>query len=463
MEYKIIKLAEKSGVDYCDIRMDKGMGIDLEVKNGEVKKAIPGQGAGAGIRVLYRGAWGFSCTNKLDWDNLKKVLETAIALAKSSSNVVEEKVELAEVKSVQDKVTMRMKENPHDVSIETKYRLLTEMDKRIRDFKEILTVTTGYSDGTRTSHFLNTEGTDIEATITYTVAQANLIAKKGDKLMGFRSRVGGTAGYEIFSSEDPIEKGVEAAKVVVRMLDAKAPPSGRLPLVADPELAGVFAHEAVGHAVEADHIVTHESILEDRIGEKIGSDLVTIIDDPTIENSFGYFPYDDEGVPACKKLLIEKGVLKNYILNRETASKLNMEPNGGARAEAYDVKPLIRMSNTLILGGGSETGMEFNELIEDIKYGVYAKGTRGGEVNPTRGSFQFNAQEAYLIEKGEVTTPLRDVSLSGFILETLNQIDGLGKEYEMGSPGYCGKGQMVPVGDGGPHTRIREVMFGGGD
>ncbi|UCH88367.1 MAG: TldD/PmbA family protein [Thermoplasmata archaeon] len=463
MEYKLIELASKMGVDYCDLRLDKGEGSDLEVKNGEVKKAVPGKGAGLGVRVLYKGAWGFSCTNRLEWDSMKAVLETAVALAKSASNVVLEKVQLAEVKSVQDKVIKKPAENPLDISLETKHQLLTDMDKSIRDYPEILTVTTGYSDGVKHSHFLNTEGTDLEVSTTYIVAQANLIAKKDSTLLGFRMRAGGVGGYEIFKTDDPIEKGVEAAKVAVQMLDAKASPSGRLPLVADPELTGVFVHEAIGHAVEADHIVTHESILEGRIGEKIADEKVTIIDDPTIEGSFGYYPYDDEGIPAQRKVLIENGVLKNYILNRETAYKLNMEPNGGARAESYNVKPLIRMSNTVILGAGEQKGLEFEELIEDIKHGIYAKGTRGGEVNPTRGSFQFNAQEAYLIENGEVTKPLRDVSLSGFILETLNQIDGLGKNHQMGSPGYCGKGQMVPVGDGGPFTRINEVMIGGGE
>jgi TldD protein len=463
MEYKLIKLAEELGADYCDLRLDRGGGMDLEVKNGEVKKAIPGQGAGMGVRVLYKGAWGFSSTNLLEWDTMKGVLETAVALAKSSSKIISEKAELAEVKPVKDKVLIKPKVDPMDVDIETKHRLLADMDKSIRAFPEILTVTTGYSDGYKTSHFLNTEGTDVETMVLYTVAQANLIAKKNDTLLGFRSRVGGTRGFEIFKEDDPVERGVAAAKVAIQMLDAKAPPAGRLPLIADPELTGVFAHEAVGHAVEADHIVTHESILEDRIGEKIGCELVNIVDDPLIEGSFGYLAYDDEGVPAQKKMLIEKGVLKGYIHNRETAFKLNMEPNGGARAEAYDVKPLIRMSNTLLMGAGKEKGMDFDELLEGIKKGVYCKGTRGGEVNPTRGSFQFNAQEAYLIENGEITAPLRDVSLSGFILETLNQIDGIGPNEQMGSPGYCGKGQMVPVGDGGPHIRIQEVLIGGGE
>ncbi len=136
---------------------------------------------------------------------------------------------------------------------------------------------------------------------------------------------------------------------------------------------------------------------------------------------------------------------------------MGMEPNGGARAESGHVKPLVRMSNTILLGGEHT----FEELIEDIKLGIYAKGTRGGQVDPARGTFQFNAQEAYLVEKGEITKPLKDVSLSGSILETLKLIDALEKESRLGSPGFCGKGQLVPVGDGGPHMRIKKIYVGG--
>jgi TldD protein len=229
-------------------------------------------------------------------------------------------------------------------------------------------------------------------------------------------------------------------------------------VIADPDLAGVFAHEAVGHAAEGDSVVSGESILEKKIGEKVSSGFVTIYDDPAMENGFGSFPYDDEGVKGSKKILIENGVLKNFILSRETAFKLGMNPNGGARAESFAVRPLVRMSNTMIEKGEHS----FDELIEDIKYGVYAKGTRGGQVDPAKGSFQFSAQEAFLIENGEVTKPLKDLSLSGLTLETLKNIDAVGKDVRFGEPGFCSKGQLVPVGDGGPHIRIKNVLIGGG-
>jgi len=450
---KIIKKALSMGAEYCDIRYEKRTGLSLEVKDGELKKAVAGKEEGIGIRVLYNGAFGFFSTNNIS--NMDKASEIAFKLAKCSKP--KEKIILAETKTVKDKSIWKPKRNPADISTEEKHKLIIEMDEAMRNVEGILTVTTGYSEGNVEMHFLSSEGSDIYTSIPRIVAQADLVAKKDGNIVGYRTRVGGTSGYEIFERSDPLEKGVNAAKSAVRLLSAESSPSGRFPVITDPDLAGVFAHEALGHAAEGDSVISGKSVLEKKIGENVADELVTIYDDPAIENGFGSFPYDDEGVKGTKKILIEKGVLKNFILNRETAYKLGMKPNGGARAESFAVRPLVRMSNTMIDKGSCS----FEELIEDIKYGVYAKGTRGGEVDPAKGSFQFSAQEAFLIEKGEITKPLKDLSLSGLTLETLKNIDAVGKDVRFGDPGFCGKGQLVPVGDGGPHIRIKNVLIGG--
>ncbi|PIV70181.1 MAG: TldD/PmbA family protein [Euryarchaeota archaeon CG01_land_8_20_14_3_00_38_12] len=451
---KIIKKLMDMGAEYCDIRYEKRTGLSLEVKDGELKKAVSGSEEGIGIRVLYNGAFGFFSTNNVS--DADKAAGIAFKLAKCSKP--KEKLRLADVKTVKDEIIWKPKRNPADISTEEKHKLIAGMDEAMRGIEGILTVTTGYSDGNVEMHFLNSEGSDIYTIVPRIVAQADLIAKKDGNIVGYRTRVGGTSGFEIFDSSNPLEKGVNAAKSAVRILSAEKSPSGRFPVITDPDLAGVFAHEAIGHAAEGDSVVSGESILEKKIGEKVASELVTIYDDPAIENGFGSFPYDDEGVKGTKKILIEKGVLKNFILNRETAHKLGMKPNGGARAESFAVRPLVRMSNTMIEKGEHS----FDELIEDIKYGIYAKGTRGGQVDPAKGSFQFSAQEAFLIEKGEITKPLKDLSLSGLTLETLKNIDAVGKDVKFGDPGFCGKGQLVPVGDGGPHIKIKNVLIGGG-
>jgi TldD protein len=457
LEDKLLKKAEALGVEFAEVRVVQASGVAMEIKDGELKKIITGDEKGLGVRVLFEGAWGLSATSNLDNKQVEATLETAVKLAKANSKQIREKVKLKSTKILNTSIEWKPKQNPADIDIKDKFELIIDMDKRIHEFENILTVTTGYSDSLVKTRFINTESTDITSELTRTVAQANLIARKNTNVIGFRTRVGGTMGYEIFKQDDPIKKGEYAAEAINRILSAKSAPSGVMPLVADPSLAGVFAHEALGHAAEADGVVSHESILENKLGQAIASEHVTIVDDSTIRGGFGSFPVDDEGVLGSRKIIIESGELKNFIYNRETAYKLDAEPNGGARAESYNVRPLVRMSNTLI-DPGEHT---FEELIEDIDKGIYAKGTRGGEVDTAKGTFQFNAQEAFLIEHGEITTPLKDVSLSGNTLEIMKNIDALTKVREFGEPGYCGKGQFVPVGDGGPYIRIKSTTVGG--
>ena len=254
-----------------------------------------------------------------------------------------------------------------------------------------------------------------------------------------------------------VELGESAQVAALRLLTAERAPSGKLPLIADKDLTGVYIHEALGHPCEADLVAAGDSCLDGKLGQKIGSDIVTVVDDPTIMEGYGSYPVDDEGVNTREKVLIRNGVLTEYLNHRETAHHFGIEPNGGARAQDGLHHPLVRMSNTIIQGG---THRDMDELMEDIQYGVYACGTRGGQVDTGRGSFQFAAQEAWLIENGELTRPLRDVSVSGLTLEILNNVNGLTRDASLASPGFCGKGQTVPVGDGGPVMRISEALVG---
>ena len=211
-EQKILDRALEMGAEYCDIRTVRSSGTSLEVKDGELKKAIVGSEEGASIRVLYNGAWAFSATNELTAKQLGSTLETAFKLAKLSSTNILEQVQLAEVEISQAKVIWKPKLNPEDVPIDEKYELICDLDKTIHEYNGILTVTTGYSDGSATTHFVSTEGADIVYGLTRTVAQANLVAKKDTDIIGLRTRIGGTRGYEIFKLEDPFEKVKRAAE-----------------------------------------------------------------------------------------------------------------------------------------------------------------------------------------------------------------------------------------------------------
>jgi TldD protein len=243
-------------------------------------------------------------------------------------------------------------------------------------------------------------------------------------------------------------------KRVVEQLKAKTPKGGGFPAVIGPNVVGVFIHEAMGHLAEAD-LTLSGSILCDKLNQQIASEAVTVFDDGTVDGAFGSFKYDDEGVPTHKTPLIQKGVLTGLMQSRETASKMGMEPTGNSRAEDFRYEPIIRMRNTYLAAGDRA----FDELFEGIKFGYYLKSFRGGQAN-LDGTFQVGIQEAYEIVNGQVGEPIKNASISGNTLETLHRVEAVGKDFELW-PGRCGKGQTAFICDGGPHTRVGEVMIGG--
>jgi TldD protein len=453
-----LERAQEAGAEFADLRVMRVERTSLELKDGELKEAVEGQEAGFGMRVLLGGSWGFASANSIDETAGLAAVDRAISLARASSTRSGEEVVLAQVPIVEDTLIWEPREDPRDVSIEEKLELLREVEGAARTSEHLATITTGYSEGHRSMELLTTEGTHLVTGLTRALVVANLTGRREGVMSSFRVRVGGVGGYELIKEGDPVARTERAARSLETLLEAGKPPSGRMPAIVDPDMAGVLVHEAFGHACEADLVLAGESILEHRIGETLGATNVTIFDDPCLPGAFGSFPYDDEGVAGCRKVLMEHGVLTSFIHSRETAGRLGQEPNGGARAQDHGSRPLVRMSNTCIEAGD----MSFEELLEGVKEGIFLKGTRGGQVDVAKGTFQFGAQEAFLVEDGAVTRPLRDVALMGSILETIRNVDGLGKVFQLASPGFCGKGQLVPVCDGGPNVRIQDAVVGGG-
>ena len=252
-----------------------------------------------------------------------------------------------------------------------------------------------------------------------------------------------------------MDLGKKAADIAVALLDAKLAHGGKLKAILDPELAGVFAHEAVGHASEGDLIQEGNSVLKDKTGQKIGNEMLTITDDPGLPE-FGFDPVDSEGVAVRRTEIIKNGVVNAFLHNRESLAAVGNGIAGHARGMAGE-PPLVRMSNTFIEAGDATD----HEIFEECKNGIFLKGSRGGQVDPGRGVFQFNAEYGYLVKNGECTGMVRDVSLSGDILSTLHNIALCGKNRKM-SPGYCGKGgQSVPVSDGAPTILLCDAVVGG--
>ena len=443
--------------DYYDVRMLHVTSTSLEMKKGDVSRAVAGKESGACVRVLCQGAWGFASTPDISKTAIGETAERAFRIAKGISESAKEKAVMAPVEPTTDDVTVPMKKGFIDVPIAEKLALLKTTHDALKQYDFVTNDLITYRDTYTVEDFFSSEGTTLITRTPRVYWALELIGRKGDLVQSVRRRIGATAGLEAFDDDAALKQADAGAASLVALLNGKSPPSGPMPVIADPDLTGVFAHEAVGHASEADLVATGNSCFGGRMGEQIGNDIVTIRDDATLPGAYGSLVYDEEGVRAGNKILIKNGVLNDFILSRETAAKLGMTPNGGARADSYHNRPLVRMSNTYIEGGDQT----LRELLEGIELGVYAKGTRGGQVNTAQGFFQFNAQESYLIEHGEITKPLRDVSLSGRTLDTLRLIDGVGRDQDLHGVGICGKGQWVPVGDGGPHIRIAKCVVGG--
>ncbi len=436
-------------VDYVDIRAGKGNSTGLVMKDGTIDEIKTGNAIGVRIRVLNNGAWGFAYTN--DFSKLDEIAETSIKL----SNSLKGDVELAENEVIKDEVKTDVKIPVGDVSIEEKKEVLNEVNN-MANFGKIASTTVNYQDSESNSLFLNSEGTEIIQSVTRTTLSLNSMAKDGNVLQNGHGSIGGVKGFEVIENEDLEKFSREISDKAIRLLSAKPAPSGQFPIIADNLLTGVLIHEALGHAVEGDLIIQNDSILKDKMNQTIASDIVNIFDDASMKEGFGYYAYDSEGVKTKPNQLVKNGKLVSLLNSRESAGKLNMKSSGNARSSISD-QPIVRMSNTYLQPGD----MTFEELCEDIKDGIYLKGSRGGQVDTGKGIFQFNASEAFKIDNGEITTTLKDVSLSGNILETLKNISGVGKDFKL-SVGYCGKGgQTVPVGDGGPHTKILNALVGG--
>lgn len=436
-------------VDYVDIRCGMGDNTSILMKDGNVDEINTGMSLGTRIRVLNNGAWGFAYTT--DISKIDEITETALKL----SNSLKGDVTLSESDIIKDKVEVDVKIPFKDISIEEKSEIMKEANDAAT-IDKVNSTTVSYADSEVNELFMNSEGSEIQVKTSRLRMALNASATNGEIIQFGHGSLGGVKGYEIIKDANIEEFGRKIGEKAVRLLDAKPAPSGQFPVVADSELTGVLIHEALGHATEGDLILQNDSILKDKLGEQIASDIVNIFDDASRKDGFGYFPYDVEGIKTKPNQLVKDGKLISLLNSRETSSKLGMSSSGNARSLIAD-QPIVRMSNTYLQPGD----MEVDELFEDIEHGMYLKGSRGGQVDTGKGIFQFNAAEGYLIENGEITTPLRDVSLSGNILETLKNIDAIGNDFKL-SVGFCGKdGQTVPVGDGGPHTRILNALVGG--
>ncbi|NOZ76491.1 MAG: TldD/PmbA family protein [Euryarchaeota archaeon] len=354
---------------FMDITYQEVRTTSLLLKDGQTREVVAGTAAGIGVRVLGR-TWGFVSANSPE--GLRDRVEKAARLASTGRR----EISFNSSQAVEDRVRIRPGRDPGDVGMEEKRELLSRCEKLAREQEEVKSTSFSYTDYTIKTLYMNSEGTRIESEYPRVFFSAAAFAREGDRLQAGYERLGATAGFEAVEEvEEATGRAVERA---LRLLEAGAAPSGEFTVVLDPKLAGVFIHEALGHAAEADHVIQDESVLKGRLGEVIASEAVTVYDDPTLEGSFGFYHYDAEGTPGRKTALIQEGVLEGFLHSRETSSEMGLENTGNARAQSFAHQPVVRMSNTYFATGDSG----FEEMVEDVREGVYLLGSKGGEVDP---------------------------------------------------------------------------------
>jgi TldD protein len=438
-------------MEFYDVRQIDGYTTSIAYDNGEPDEISTHYITGGAARALVGGSFGFTSID--DVSRMDKAVKDALAIARRLDRInPQPPIELAPIPK-KNAGAYRVKKDPASVSLEDKQRLVREIEEALKDNDLIISTKVNYSEAYSHNLFRSSEGDEAEFDSYRTGFSCVAVARDGANMQMGRRSFFNIGGYEIFEQCDPVKLAKEAKEEAIALLKARSPPSGHFDVILDQELAGVFIHEALGHASEADTILEGDSCIEGMMGKKIGSEMITVRDDPTLYR-YGHYSFDSEGVPSQNTTIIEKGVLKAFLNSRETAAKLGGHP-GNARAGGL-MRPVVRMSNTFIDNGD----MTLEDVFEGVD-GIYLKGSRGGQVNTGEGIFQFNAVLGYIVKNGEIKEPIRDVSISDSTLKTLNNIIRVGNDLKFSS-GRCGKaGQGVPVADGSPHVLVKGAVVGG--
>lgn len=451
---KIISKALSNGGDYADVFIQHQRPLSIMLEDDKIEKLSSGMDAGVGIRVIFGDKSSYAYSNDFSENSLLSLAETVSSAVKEKGKV-ESTFDLTRVKPVVD---FRIKYNPADIEMKKKIALVENANRTAKAVSSsIKQVSVIYRDSVENICIATSDGILAEEERIHTLALIQVIAAEGDILQTGYEPVGGLTGFELFE-ENPFEEIAErAAQKAVALLRARKAPGGRMPVVISSKAGGTMIHEAIGHGLEADLVQQGLSVFSDKIGQKVASPMVTIIDDSTISGKRGSYRFDDEGINSQKTVLVENGILKGYMHSRLTAMKEGGRSTGNGRRQSYKCRPIPRMSNTLISPGTGDP----DEILRSVDKGFFVQKMGGGQVNTATGEFVFEVSEGYLIEKGKVGDPLRGATLIGNGPEILNSIDMVGNDLGF-AIGTCGKdAQGVPVSDAMPTVRIPEMVVGG--
>ena len=450
-----LETALGGGADFAEVFAEDAQRGSVNLDDGRIESLSSGRDRGAGIRVVAGESTGFAHTADLTPRGLQSAARAAADAARNSGDGETRTVDLDGYRAGGAPIGVR----PAEVDKATKVGLLRRAEEVARAAAETITqVSARYADNRRRILVANSDGTFAGDDQTRTLFSVSCVASGDAGLQTGTETIGHSVGFELFDRYDVEELARRAADRALTKLAARPAPSGTLPVVIGPGSGGVLFHEACGHGLEADLVRKGASAFAGRLGEQVASPLVTLIDDGTMGEEWGHYAIDDEGRPAARNVLIEDGILVDYMWDGLRARAEGRPSTGNGRRQSYRHLPMVRMTNTYLAGGESDPA----DIIGSVDHGVYVARLGGGQVNTASGDFVFGMVEAYMIEDGQLTAPLREGQLIGNGPKVLQMIEAVGNDFEMGPPGTCGKdGQGVPVGDGVPTLKVTELTIGG--
>lgn len=449
---KVIRRALEKGGEFAEVYIENRVSRSVLLEEGKFKSAVYGLSRGAGVRVIAGDKTGYAYTDDLSTEAFLRAADVASYVARGSKAV--------------DPVDVKEEKRPSFITVEVPLQTVAderrlEIMQRAHDAAlsydpKVKMASINYYDEVRGRVIANSEGLYLEdeLPLIFFIVQS-LAAGNGTSHMG-RERLSRHAGLEMFDDLKPEDAARACAREAVTMLEAQDAPAGKMDVVMQNGWGGVLVHEAVGHPLEGDNIARETGVFVGKLGQAVANPKFTMVDDGTLPCFRGTTDYDDEGTQMKRNVLIQDGTLVKYMTDILSAKQIGMERTGNGRRESFRYMPIVRMTNTFIEKGTDKP----EDILASTPSGIYVQSLSGGSVNPTDGVFNFTCREAYLIENGKKTVPVRGATLIGNCLDVIKGVDAVGDDLDFG-PGICGKGQSAEVTAGQPTVRIRGINVGG--
>lgn len=461
-----LEYAQSKKIDYAEARANSQVQDRIILRNDILEAYVSAVDSGFCVRIMADGGIGFASTNRWSREEAKATVDLAFRYAKAANR--KDKLIFAEEKGIKTKWVVEQKKKLENIAPEEKISAFAEVHKALASCGiNVPAVMSQVFIDLITKYFINSEGSRISSFVPKIGAFVYVtVAEQGKTEQGYEQfgYSGGWEALDIWKIQERMMHNAEVLRDVITK--AKAVKPGEMDLVCGPEVTGIAAHESCGHPMEADRILGREMSQAGRsfiykggnywVGTRIGSEAVTVVDDPTIEHSYGYYAYDDEGLKARPRFLYKDGIINEFLQNRESAAKLGTRSNGSSRSVNYDREAIVRMANTFVAPGKFTD----EELIEDVKQGVFMKSFTEWNIDDKRFNQRYVGKEAYLIKDGELQHPVARPVIETTTLKFWSAVDAVSKDVEFDAA-TCGKGdpsQGVPVYTGGPCIRLRKVF-----